>query len=115
MNGDRLRLLHIRDAIARVRGYVTTRSAFLSDAKTQDAVVRNLEVIGEAVKALSSQTRDTSPDVRWTSIAGMRDRLIHGYFSVDLDLVWDVVENELGILERAVISILDRTSEPGVS
>jgi len=70
--------------------------------------VRNLEIIGEAVKALSSQTRDSSSDVRWTSIAGMRDRLIHGYFSVDLALVWDVVECELGTLEQAVLRLLDR-------
>lgn len=108
MNGDDLRLLHIRDAIARIRSYVTTREAFLTDVKTQDAVARNLEIIGEAVKALSSQTRDSSPDVRWTSIAGMRDRLIHGYFSVDLDLVWDVVERELGTLERTVLLLLER-------
>ena len=107
MSGDRLRLLHIRDAIARIRSYITTRDGFLGDVRTQDAVVRNLEVIGEAVKALSSQTRDSTPDVRWSSIAAMRDRLIHGYFSVDLDLVWDVLEHDLGALERTVTLLLD--------
>jgi len=107
VSSDRLRLLHIRDAIARIRGYITTHDAFLGDVRTQDAVVRNLEVIGEAVKALSNRTRDSAPAVRWSSIAGMRDRLIHGYFSVDLDLVWDVLERDLGDLEQAVTVLID--------
>jgi uncharacterized protein with HEPN domain len=65
-------------------------------------------VIGEAVKALGVETRESSPDVRWASIAGMRDRLIHGYFSVDLQLVWDVIERELDPLEHAVSGLLKR-------
>jgi len=59
LSSDRLRLFHVRDAIARIRGYVTTRAIFLSDVKTQDAVARNLEIIGEAVKALSKDTHFT--------------------------------------------------------
>jgi uncharacterized protein with HEPN domain len=111
VNGDRLRLLHIRDAIAKIRGYVTTRAEFLEDVKTQDAVVRNLEVIGEAVKALSNETRVSAPGVRWSSIAGMRDQLIHGYFSVDLDLVWDAIEHDLDVLEKTVGTLLGPDSE----
>jgi uncharacterized protein with HEPN domain len=111
VSGDRLRLLHIRDAIARIRGYVTTRDAFLRDTRTQDAVVRNLEVIGEAVKALTAATREFAPDVRWTSIAGMRDRLIRGYFSIDLDLVWHVIEHELDVLDQTVAKLLENASE----
>lgn len=111
MNRDRHRLLHIRDAIARIRTYASSREEFFSEARTQDAVIRNLEVIGEAVKALAPSTRDASSSIRWTSIAGMRDRLIHGYFSVDLKLVWDVIERELPTLDKVVSDLLAGMSE----
>lgn len=111
MNRDRHRLLHIRDAIARIREYATTREGFFAEARTQDAVIRNLEVIGEAVKALAASTRESAPSVRWASIAGMRDRLIHGYFAVDLELVWDVVDRELPALDAAVSELLMQTPE----
>ena len=68
---------------------------FFSDGKTQDAVIRNIEIIGQAVKGTSDGTRALEPGVPWRQIAGMRDKLIHEYFGVDLALVWDVVENEL--------------------
>jgi hypothetical protein len=61
----------------------------------QDAVVRNLEIIGEAVKHVTAHTRAKRPDVPWSAIAGMRDRLIHDYFRVDLNIAWDVVANDL--------------------
>ena len=64
------------------------REAFLADTMIQDAVIRNLEVIGEAVKNLSSELRVQHPDVPWTRIAGMRDVLIHEYFGVRVETVW---------------------------
>lgn len=60
--------------------------AFFADPKTQDAVIRNIEVIGEAVKRVSPETRQAHTDVPWADIAGMRDRVIHGYFSVNLNI-----------------------------
>lgn len=70
-------------------------------------MIRNIEIIGQAVKGLSEHTRALEPDVPWRQIAGMRDKLIHEYFGVDLALVWDVVERELPTLRPQ----LDRLAE----
>lgn len=107
MSRDALRLLHIRDAIRRIRSYVANRNQ-LDEPLVQDAVIRNLEIIGEAVKALSDDTRDAESRIPWSSIAGMRDRLVHHYFSVDLDLVWDVITTHLGPLDAAAEDLLKR-------
>ena len=94
MRDERVYLLHALDALDAIIEYTADgREAFLSDRKTQDAVIRNIEIIGQAVKGLSEQTRALEPSVAWRQIAGMRDKLIHEYFGVDLTLVWDVVEN----------------------
>lgn len=68
----------------------------------QDAIIRKLEIIGEAVKQLSAETRARRPKIPWKQIAGMRDRLTHAYFGVDLGLVWRVIERDLPELETAV-------------
>ena len=68
---------------------------FVKDFKTQDAVIRNLEIIGEAAKNISESTRGRYPEIPWKQIAGMRDRLIHQYFGVNIDVVWNVVRKDL--------------------
>ena len=72
-----------------------TYQAFLGDTKTQDAVIRNLEIIGEAIKNLSPELLESHPNVPWKGMAGVRDRLIHHYFGVNLDVVWQIVVEEL--------------------
>lgn len=89
-----------------LRGY--TRKTFGDDEKTIDAVVRNLEIIGEAVKQLPASVREQAPEVAWAKIAGLRDVLIHAYFGVDLDIVWDVATNKLPDLARRVGALLGR-------
>ena len=79
---------------------------FAQDNKTQDAVVRNLEILGEAAKSLSEDLRRRHDGLPWASIAGMRDRLIHDYFGVNLDIVWDVVKNDLPSLSERLVQIL---------
>ena len=107
MKDDRFYLLHIRDAIADVRSYAEAgRDAFFGERMRQDGVIRKLEVIGEAVKGLSADTRARFPDIPWRQIAGMRDKMIHEYFGVNLELVWAVVERDLPGLERAVNALL---------
>ena len=107
MKDDRLYLLHIRDAITAIVDYTRGgREAFLSDPKTQDAVLRKLEVVGEAVKHLSSSSKDRAPEVPWRAISGLRDKLIHEYFGVNLSLVWEVVERDLPPLRAKVESLL---------
>lgn len=108
MKDDRVYLQHVRDAIARIRDYTAGgREAFFADPRTQDAVIRNLEIIGEAVKQVSETTRASRSDVPWKLIAGMRDILIHQYFGVKLELVWQVVESNLDALAEAVTHLLE--------
>lgn len=83
------------------------RRAFLADPRTQDAVIKNIQVMGEAVRGVSAATRAAHPEIPWSDIAGMRDRLVHGYFRVDLDVVWDVVENDLPGFRTAIRALLD--------
>jgi len=96
-------LAHIRDSIQVIREYTEEgQKAFLKDRKTQDAVIRNLEIIGEAVKNISTEIIEKYLDIPWKNIAGMRDRLIHHYFGVNIKLVWAVVENRLDELNEVV-------------
>lgn len=86
---DRDFLSDIQEGVRRIVAYTMgmTYETFLMDTKTQDAVIRNLEIIGEATKNLSEHIRRKYPDVPWRSMAGVRDRLIHHYFGVNLDIV----------------------------
>jgi uncharacterized protein with HEPN domain len=73
----------------------------------QDAVVRNLEIVGEAAKRVTPDLREPAPGVPWREMAGMRDKLVHDYFGVDLDLVWDVVPSELPAARTRIIVLLE--------
>ena len=109
MKDDGLYLHHILEAIERIQSYTSGGlEAFQSDLKTQDAVVRNLQIIGEASKKVSHETRAGSPDLPWRDMAGMRDRIVHDYFGVSLDIVWDVVENHLPPLRERLLRLLGR-------
>lgn len=112
MKDERAYLLHAIDAIDAIQSYtVDGRDAFFSDGKTQDAVIRNIEIIGQAVKGISDGTRALEPSVPWRQIAGMRDKLIHEYFGVDLALVWDVVERELPTLRPQLEGLSERIAD----
>ena len=104
---DRLFLNHVLSAIAEIEAFTTVgRGDFMTDRKTQSAVIRQLEIIGEAVKNLSKALTDSEPDVPWRQIAGARDRLIHAYFNVDIDAVWTMVEQDLPSLREHVQGIV---------
>ena len=107
MKNPHIYLGHIRAAIEDITTYAAVgRDAFMVDRMRQDAVIRKLEIIGEAVKQLSDETTRRRPEIPWKQIAGMRDRLTHAYFGVDLGLVWAVVERDLGVLDKAVTALL---------
>jgi len=96
---------HMLDAIERIRQYTEdfTRAAFLADPKTQDAVIRNLEIVGEAARNIEKRFPEFAAqhaEVPWTIAYEMRNVLAHGYFQVDLDVVWSTLERDLPELER---------------
>ena len=106
-------LSDIQEAIRRIIEYTAgmTYQAFVEDTKTQDAVIRNLEIIGEATKNLSKEFREGHPDVPWRGMARVRDRLIHHYFGVNLDIVWQIVTDELSKVASQLESILQEEGD----
>ena len=101
-------LAHILESIDLIEEYAhnITQVQFLADRALQDAIIRRLEVIGEAVKALPNPLRAKSPELPWKQMAGMRDILIHEYFDVDLILTWRVVKQELPKVKLKILELL---------
>ena len=87
----------ILEAIERIEEYTGDMDfkSFAGDKKTFDAVIRNLEVMGEAAKNISEGFKNENPEIKWRGIAGMRDKLIHGYFGVDPEIVWETIQKRL--------------------
>lgn len=98
----------ILQAITLIREYTKNMdyNAFEHDRKTQDAVVRNLEIIGEAARAMHNEVRDKSRGIEWNKIIALRNILIHEYFGVNLKIVWDVIQNKLDEVENTCRKLL---------
>lgn len=109
---ESLYLQHILDAIAKIETYLQgiDEETFYRQTLVQDGVIRQIEIIGEAVRHLSKQLRDKHPQIPWEDIAGMRDKLIHGYFGVDLQKVWDTAKEDIPVLKTQVIKIREELS-----
>jgi len=103
----RVYLAHILECIEKIERFTADgRERFFQDAMVQDAVLRNLEVIGEAAKRLDDAYRGAHPEVPWRALAGLRDVLIHQYERVDLEKVWAILEKELPPLRGAIAAML---------
>jgi uncharacterized protein with HEPN domain len=107
MKDEKSYLLHVLERIARIRDFTTGGYVvFEEDLLIQDAVLRNLEVIGEAIKQISPELRAQHPQIPWRRITGMRDVLIHDYMGVNLHEVWNVIQNNPDDLEAQIQAIL---------
>ena len=89
-------LVAARDAVSFADGL--TYSEFTQDRRSQFAILKSVEIVGEAASRLSAETRERHPDIPWREIVGMRHRLVHAYFDIDLRLVWETVERDLPAL-----------------
>ncbi|HEO66068.1 MAG TPA: DUF86 domain-containing protein [Spirochaetes bacterium] len=103
-------LKHVLDAIKQIEEYTVKvdDQDFLINRLIQDAVIRQIEIIGEAIKRVSLAIKNKYPDIPWKNIAGMRDKLIHDYFGVDIEAVWETVQKDIPVLKKDIQDLLNK-------
>lgn len=112
MKDSRLYLIHIQECLARIREYTQGgKDEFMSRGIVQDAVLRNLEIMGASVKKLPEGWKQLQPQVEWVKVGDFRNVLAHDYLDVDLDIVWNIIEHYLPGLETAVRELLEAKGE----
>lgn len=107
---DRDYLTDIREALNRITTYTAQLNykQFMNDIKTQDAVIRNLEVIGEATKNLSIRLRKKYKQIPWKDMSGVRDKMIHHYFGINYDIIWTIAKEEIRELLPQIENIIEK-------
>lgn len=109
MRNDHEKLKDILEAITRIERYaIQGREAFEESELIQNWFIQHLQIIGEASRSLSARTRDEHPEIPWSGIIGMRNILAHNYFEIDLDIVWNAVNQDLPSLKHGIEAILQQ-------
>ncbi|TVQ15099.1 MAG: DUF86 domain-containing protein [Balneolaceae bacterium] len=113
MKSDKIYILHIIDSMDQINEYTAQISPeeFKENRLIQDAVVRNFEIMGEAAKNVSNQTREKYSQIPWKNMAGMRDKLIHNYMGVDLDAVWNTIHDIIPSMRIKVAEVVRSIEE----
>ena len=112
MKDDRLYLIHIHECLEHIEQYTAEgKTHFFADAKTQDAVLRNLQTLAESTQRLSPGLKATHPDVDWQDIAAFRNVLVHDYLGINLVRVWEIIERHLPVLKQQIKAILKELGE----
>jgi uncharacterized protein with HEPN domain len=110
---ERLYLIHIVECATRIQQYTSEgKDAFMSDGKTQDAVLRNLQILAESTQRISRNLKAAHPEVEWSKIAGLRNILVHEYLGINLVRIWEILQRGLPELKNQVASILKALGEP---
>jgi len=106
----KLYIQDINDSIEKIEGYVKdlTFDEFANDSKTIDAVIRNLSIIGEAVKNISEEIKLKNPDIPWGEIIGMRNKVIHEYFGIDEEILWKTIKENLPIFKNQISNLTEK-------
>jgi len=108
MKDPRIYIIHIRECINRIESYTAEgMDSFCSDLKTQDAVIRNLETLGDATQQLPEAWKDDHPEIDWRRVTEFRNVLAHQYLEINLDIVWNVIEYRLPELKQAIEKIAE--------
>ena len=108
MKDDKVFLYNILESIIKIETYTNSgKDEFMTSGIIQDAVIRNLEIIGEATKRVSQGLKEQTNEIPWRQMAGLRDVLIHDYMGISLKIVWNVVQNELPQLKIKIMELLD--------
>jgi len=115
MKDDRLYLIHIAECIDRIESYTHSmdKKVFLASSLVQDAVIRNLQTMAESTQRLSDAAKRSRSDIEWYRIAGFRNVLVHDYLGVDVERVWNIVQEELPALKNAAHEMLKQARAPG--
>ncbi|TFH16810.1 MAG: DUF86 domain-containing protein [Lentisphaerales bacterium] len=105
----------IWEALGRIERYIegSDQDRFRADEKTVDAVARNLEIIGEAASRLSDEFKDAHSDIEWRKIVGLRHRIVHDYFGLDLDIIWQILQTDLQVFKTAIGAIRQHLDATG--
>jgi uncharacterized protein with HEPN domain len=109
MKDNAVYLKHIADALVQIEAYLYEKSfeEFMSNRMLQDAVVRQLEIIGEATRNLSDDFRGRNRSIPWSQIIGMRNRIAHDYLNVDMEIVWDIISQDLPVLKGKIAELIE--------